>query len=171
MGRVGKSSITQHVFSESLQRSHEYQDRWLRFYQSVWPGCRPVWVQDLVEQRLGVDVRITIGRAGCVTIDEKIRHADYGDFLVEQWSSQNRPGWTVDPRKVSTFIAWAVEPKGEASLIDYSGLRSRAVDRMDQWTQGDPRYPRKAINTTWTTINVAIPWREITDLVLCTRPW
>jgi len=173
MDRLGQSGgVVIHDFQKSLDRSTSLSDEatWVALYRSVWTsqilqivGCG----KDSVYQRWGVDREIKLVTGQLITIDEKKREKDYGDFLAEEYSvwhsekdSRNKVGWTLDRSKRCDYVAYAIVPSGECHLLPFDLLRRTARARWSEWKK-HPQYPRFAENRGYKTKNCPVPWDRL----------
>lgn len=125
-----------------------------------------------VFQKNGVDRVLFLGNGKQITVDEKFRKKDYGDFLCEEWSVwrgdgrvDNAIGWTLDPSKTCDRIAWIIVPTRRACLLPYDLLRTTCTANLERYkTLRTPRgrlvcrYPLDAENPGYRTRNISIPW-------------
>lgn len=104
------------------------------------------------------------------TIDEKIRYQDYWDVLLEINSNYERKtlGWTVDDKKVSTYVVFYFVPTDRVVIINYKQLRKVTIEGLkDNWTQ---RFPYKFAKTSYgnwkyyRTRNIAVPVYVLQEL-------
>lgn len=145
-----------------------------RFYRSHFPDlvqAVPMKSGANVFQKNGVDRILYLGNGKHVTIDEKFRKKDYGDFLCEEWSvwrgegrSDNKPGWTVDPKKTCDYLALIVVPTRRACLLPFDLLRTTCVANLERWKKlrerGKPVCTQlpPVPNPGYVTLNIAVPW-------------
>jgi hypothetical protein len=169
MGAVGARGMTVHIFDSDLAESLTHNGGWDSYYLTVWREqvLRVELVEDIVEQKHGIDRRIVLRSGQVITVDEKHRRTDYGDILLELWSQfygeherRNKKGWTLDWQKRCDYIAWCVLPTNTCTLIPYDALRRTTWRRMHGW-MGRPGARKIADNGRYVTVNVAVKWDEL----------
>ncbi len=137
---------TTHSFAESLAASRRVEE--LPFWEDVY---RRAWDDvDVVRrhrangehQRAGIDTSILLKSSRQILIDEKFRRKDYGDILIERWSSFDRegnrgvsPGWIVKPLRID-FIAYAILPAGRLYLLPFAPLQAAWRRYGREWMKG-----------------------------------
>jgi len=132
-------------FSADLADSHGEggEPEWCAAYDRLWPGAKTRDMrQDGPHQRQGIDRILYLPDGNRVTIDEKIRRHDFGDYLLELWDKftaweDRRPGWLTDPEKRCTHLAYLVLPTRTCTLLPLNETR-RA------WAQFGPEWRRAA---------------------------
>lgn len=122
-------------------------------------GCHDVR-GDGYWQRSGVDRLIVLKSTKVIKIDEKVREKDYGDILLERWSSveQKQPGWVQKPLECD-FIAYAVAPSRRCYLLPVQTLQRAWRSCGLKWI--DKYGVRNAANRGYTTQNVPVPVDEL----------
>lgn len=160
-----------HDFQTRLAESQELSDEpaWVDLYRKTWPNmiaCVRI-DKDSVYQRWGVDREVLLATGQRITVDEKKRRKDYRDMCIEEWSvfhgpndARNKIGWTLDLNKRCDYIAYAVVPASRCYLLPFDLLRRTARRFLDDWKK---RYqpPRPAVNKSYVTVNVGVPWNAL----------
>lgn len=132
--------MTVHGFTRSLDWAAHHADApwWEEAYRAAFPGLVSLAVvrDDGWAQRGGIDRVLTLGSGKTLTIDEKVRDRDYGDFLIEYWSDARRrvPGWAVNDAACD-YIAYAFVPSGRCYLLPFQELRRATVERGREWVE------------------------------------
>ena len=102
---------TIHDFHEDLAFSETvaHEPWWEDVYRRAFPYFESMEIvpSGTPEQLAGIDRMIRLKGGGIIHIDEKVRHTDYDDILLELWSSVERGtmGWSRIPprnRKITT---------------------------------------------------------------------
>ena len=152
-------SIT-HDFHESLALSETIADEpwWEEVYRQTFPffesmervpGGTP-------EQQAGIDRIIHIHGGGVIYVDEKVRHADYDDVLLEIHSSKERQTWGLACKPlVCDYIAYAFLPSKRCFLFPFQQLQQAFKNHWKDWPR---KYKTvKAVNRGYTTTSIAVP--------------
>lgn len=175
---MGEPSINPaRSFATDLNNSLDPRDEptWEAFYRRIWPGASEILqVDDRWKQKWGIDREIVMPSGRRITIDEKKRNKDWGDFLLEEWSvghfsedHQYQPkkvGWTLDPEKRCDFIAYYVEPARKCWLLPFELTRLAALRNLEAWKQVPNKYPKYAQTEdfgNYYTCNCAVPWKKL----------
>ena len=96
-----------HEFHESPVVSEAVANEpwWENIYRKVFPYFESMEIvaSGTPEQLAGIDRMIRLEGGGVINIDEKVRHTDYDDILLELWSSVEREtmGWEAAPLRLS----------------------------------------------------------------------
>lgn len=148
-----------HDFRSDLSDSQSHDQAFIELYRQIYPdlvGQTPV--ADCYAQRHGVDRVLVLGNAKSIHVEEKLRFIDHRDFLCEEYSNfQNRtPGWTVDPSKISDYVAYANVCTGQAYYLPYPDLRRACIRNLEEWGAAYGRI--RVQNQGYTTINIPVPW-------------
>lgn len=165
-----------HDFQEQLEYSAELSDEssWVEFYRRLWPDMIAAVRIDKNSQfqKWGVDRQILLPNGKQFTVDEKKRKRDYGDLLLEEWSVCDfdydqkkvvygkKVGWALDAEKRCDFVAYAIPPAGKCYLLPFELTRQTCVVNFTQWKQNPQWYPKPAINKSYTTVSIAVPFSE-----------
>jgi len=154
-------------FHKDLAESQEIgkDAQWVGFYKKTFPGLLgAVGIEEnSAWQKHGIDRLLLFSNGKQLTVDEKFRRKDYGDFLAEIWSvfysdenPRNKPGWTVDASKTCDFIAYALPTSGKCYLLPFEILRLTARKNYLSW-----REQRPAQNNGYVTINRSVGWDQL----------
>jgi len=155
---------TTHNFERSLAYSHDHADApwWTLVYQAAFGqllSCVSVR-KDGWAQRSGID-RIVITEHGRrITVDEKVRSADWPDFLLERFSDEGRrtAGWIQKPLDCD-FIAYAFVPSETCYLLPTITLQRAWQLHGREWVKVYPE--KRAYNEdrgrSWVTLSTAVP--------------
>lgn len=150
----------QHSFSESLALAAAQTDSpiWERAYKRLFHNFSNMTSvrSDGWAQRGGIDRVVTLASGKTLTIDEKVRYKDYGDILLEYWSSEERRvlGW-VAKDLACDYIAYAIIPSSKCYLLPFQPLRSAWRDNAKEWVG---KYKRiEAENAGYKTVSVGVP--------------
>lgn len=166
-----------HYFSDSLIKSQSLNTEinWNNFYREIWGeeliSCIRI-DENCRDQRIGIDRRLNLRNGKQITIDEKIRGADYGDILLEEWSvvkgynphsktwaRAEKIGWALDPIKQCDYLAYAIPSAQKCYLLPYELLRAATRSSIEAWKKTPGVfYPKAVKNTGYYTINIAVPW-------------
>lgn len=168
-----------HNFEKQLTYSVELSDEpsWIEFYKKLWPDMVSAEIiNDLQQQRWGIDRRVKLKNGNEFTVDEKKRKDDWGDLLLEEWSVADfdwssrtvikgkKVGWALDDKKRCDFIAYAIPTAGKCFLLPFELTRQTFMANITAWKNKGPKwYPKPAKNNGYTTINVAVPWTVFKD--------
>lgn len=170
--------IKENHFQTDLAWSHRKRDDEIfdAFYRRKFDGVlRIEKVEDLVEQKKGIDKRIHQTYDRVITVDEKKRRTFYGDILVELFSTQKteqellsdeKPelsdllsrddktrGWAF--KNNCDFIVYAVLPLKQIYLVPNKLL---TVAMRKNWRNWCREYGhRSASNRTYWTVSVPVP--------------
>lgn len=153
-------SMVVHDFAESLARSHEQADApwWLTVYRAAFPNLASyVCVRaDGWAQRGGIDRVLTLDSGRTIYIDEKVREKDWPDFLLEQWSDEQRkkPGWVQKPLACE-FIAYAFVASATCYLLPTLTLQRAWRLHGRDWIKAYPTI--RAPNRGYVTASVPVP--------------
>jgi len=170
----GPSAVV-HNFARSLKLSTDLNGEvdWVALYRGLWPDMiAAVRVdRDCELQRRGVDRIIHMPDGRQFTVDEKLRlprknGEKYDDFLLEEYSDLARktPGWTLDPRKICDYVAYAITYLGKCYLLPFEILRLTCTTLLEDWKQTRrARGPKDVQNTSWVTRNWAVHWVVLFD--------
>jgi hypothetical protein len=115
-------------------------------------------------QRAGIDRKLVLLCGRDFGIDEKVREKEYGDVLLEFMSDEARkkPGWVNKPL-LAEYIAYAVAPTGRCHLFPTLTLQRAWRHLGEGWKR---RYEiKRAINTSWVTLSVAVPTVVVFDAI------
>lgn len=149
-----------HDFHHSLAKSAAQADHpvWESVYRRAFPSFAAMSNvrTDGWAQRGGIDRVVVLASGKTLTVDEKVRERDYGDVLLEYWSSveHKTPGW-VAKDLACDFIAYAVPPSNKCFLLPFQTLRRAWRENHRKWVQEYPRI--EARNSGYTTVSVGVP--------------
>jgi hypothetical protein len=178
--------VTTHRFREELKFSHGAADEpeWCAAYRKVWPDLAEIidMRHPGVHQKQGVDRVVILANGKVMTIDEKVRREHWDDVLVEIWSVYERrvPGWTIDPGKKCSHIAYLTLPTRTCILIPYDELRRATIANRSEWERKAgpiPAEPRRSYGTDgfcwipgrnegWITWSIGVPREVIQRAIL-----
>lgn len=163
-----------HDFQEQLSYSQTLNDEghWVEFYRRMWPDAVQIVRIDKHSkyQLWGVDREILLPAGQRVTIDEKNRKTDYGDFLCEEWSVGTKTngeyigqkvGWTLDKTKRCDFIAYCIPSTHKCWMLPFQLLRIACHTKIESWKRIPGRYPIDSHNERYLTRNVSVDWHEL----------
>jgi hypothetical protein len=167
---MGERGLTSRQFYKDLKASQSLSEdeAWVEFYRHYW-GPELLSVHGISGsnewQRHGVDKLLYFANGKCLSVDEKKRAHDYGDFLAEIWSPyygskdpRNREGWTVNASKVCDFVAYG--PSGGVYyLLPFEILRLTTRREYLKWTERITR--RDFTDAGYKTINRSVSWNEL----------
>jgi hypothetical protein len=152
--------VTVHNFKDSLRKSAEQANApwWIEVYREAFPDLESsVCVRDDGwAQRGGIDRVLTLASGRTITIDEKVRDADWPDILLEYWSDRDRKtkGW-VCKDLACDYIAYAFIPSQTCYLLPFLTLRRVWRQNHKEWVS---KYQKiKAQNPGYVTVSVAVP--------------
>ena len=148
------------VFHESLALSETIADEpwWEEVYRQIFPFFESMErvPGDTPEQRAGIDRIIHLKGGGLIYVDEKVRHADYEDVLLEIHSSQEHQtwGWACKPLACD-YIAYAFLPSKRCYIFPFQQLQQALKNHWEEWPH---KYKIvKAANHGYTTMSIAVP--------------
>ena len=149
-----------HNFATYLAESNSHDPAFIDLYQRIFPdlASHTRIAIDCEAQRRGVDRILVLTSGQILKVEEKIRHTDKDDFLIEEYSNtQCRvPGWTVDDRKISDYLTYANAQLGIARFLPYPEVRRACIQHVDEWGE---KYGRiRVANQDYVTTNIAVPW-------------
>ena len=149
-----------HDFHESLALSETIADEpwWETVYRRAFPYFKSMEFvpSGTPEQLAGIDRIIRIKGGGVIYVDEKVRHTDYGDILLELWSSEEHKtmGWAGKPL-LCDYVAYAFMPSKRCYLFPFPLLQRALWNHWDEWKR---RYKTVgATNRGYTTQSLAVP--------------
>ncbi|MGL6196674.1 MAG: hypothetical protein ACRC2T_17820 [Thermoguttaceae bacterium] len=149
-----------HDFHKSLARSETIADEawWEDVYRTAFPYFTSMErvIGDCPEQHNGIDRIIHLQNGGTVMVDEKVRHTDYDDVLIETYSSLERKtlGWACKPLHCD-YIAYAFLPSRRCYLFPFQQLQKALQTNWRAWYRGCKRVQAK--NNCYTTESLAVP--------------
>lgn len=156
--------MTVHSFDESLRKSHEQADApwWGAVYRKAFPDFEGMHCvrKDGWAQRGGIDRVVVLTGGKVVTVDEKVRHKDYNDILLEYWSDRDRrvKGW-VAKELACDFIAYAFVPSAVCYFLPTLALRRAWFEHRNHWVNVHKKV--EARNAGYVTVSVAVPIDEL----------
>jgi hypothetical protein len=184
MGQRGAS--VSHRFRDQLEFSHGAagEPEWCAAYRKAWPDL--IGIIDMrhpgEHQEQGIDRVVMLANGNIVTIDEKVRRKDWGDVLVEIWSNYEwrTPGWTVNPGKKCSHIAYLTLSTRTCILIPYDELRRATIANQAEWERKAgpvPAEPRRSYGTEgfcwipgdnprYTTWSIGVPRKVVQHAIL-----
>lgn len=117
-------------------------------------------VGDCPQQRQGVDRIIHLKDGKQVYIDEKVRHTDYDDILIEVRSSaeQNTKGWACKPLHCD-YIAYVFLPSKRCYFLPFQQLQRALRKNWYAWNTTCKKV--EAQNRGYTTESLAVPIPEL----------
>lgn len=151
-------------FKTDLAYSHSLEEAgwWEQVYRLAFHNYESMASvrQDGWAQRGGIDRIITLSSGKTLAIDEKVRRKDYGDILIEFWSSYEHktPGW-IEKDLACDYIAYAFEPSKRCYLLPFIDLQRAWRLYKDNWVKDYGT--KKADNKTYTTISCPVPIKEL----------
>lgn len=125
-----------HNFKNDLAFSHDLEgaDFWRQAYEYFFPGSVAVIRHsgDGDHQRAGIDTSVVMPNSKIFTVDEKLRRADYGDILLEEFSDRRRgvPGW-ICKALLADFVLYATPRR--AFLLPVLQLQSAWATHGETW--------------------------------------
>jgi len=152
-------SVT-HDFHESLALSETIADEpwWEDVYRRSFPFFESMERVhgDSPEQRAGIDRIIHLQEGGLIYVDEKVRHSDYDDILLEIQSSEEHKtwGWACKPLACD-YIAYAFLPSKRCYLFPFQQLQQALKNHWEDWRA--MYKPVEAVNRGYTTISIPVP--------------
>jgi hypothetical protein len=155
-----------HNFADSLRRSEaEAGATWWdvlyrRFFGPDFVAAVPMPTNSLA-QKCGID-RVVILKSGqTVRVDEKLRHTDHEDVLLE-YDSGHGPGWIVKETQAD-FYVYVWKPSQRALFLDAQALKRAWRTFGEGWVRqyGDiearnPRYTSRSCPVPLDVLNDAL---------------
>ena len=163
-----------HSFKDSNAASVLYAGDpiWERLYRSAFPTyANSGYIEgEGWAQNGGVDRIITLTSGKTISVEEKVRETDYGDILLEYWSSvdkgnrQNRrKGW-IAKDMACDYIAYLVKDTGTCYMLPFHALRLAWKNNRQIWAR---KYKRvQADNGKYITVSVAVPIKVILSAIM-----
>lgn len=149
-----------HEFRTDLSASWEdsRKDYWVECYRTFFPSMysHSLHDNDPIAQQHGIDRKLFLGGGKIIGIDEKVRGKDYGDILLEEFSSYETqtPGWIEKPQWCD-YISYAIPCAGKCFLLPFQQLQTAWRRNKEEWKS---KYFRvQAVNKNYTTISWAVP--------------
>lgn len=153
-------------FHEDLKFSHDQSDQpwWEDVYRQAFPTFAAMTDVrgDGWWQPAGIDRVVTLASSKQILIDEKVRRKDWGDILLEYWSSvehQTR-GW-IAKDLACDYIAYAFKPSATCHLLPFQLLRRvwklHRHDWVDRYGECDAK------NDGYTTRSCPVPTTILLD--------
>lgn len=157
-----------HNFQEDLEWS-EVPAQYVNYMRSInhfWPKAKG-WdrILDLLKQKKGNDVVISLPDGSEVRIQFKSRRAQYNDLCIEfrhdYYNGYVHPGWIEIPSEAD-YLLYLV-PAGNSGpacvcKIDYRSLHAAWEENKEEWLQSSRFFHPDAHNDQYITRNIAIPW-------------
>jgi len=151
---------TIHDFHEDLVVSEAIalEPWWEEVYRRAFPYFKSMELvpSGTPEQLDGIDRIIRLEGGGVIYVDEKVRHVDYDDILLELWSSEERKtfGWAGKSLRCD-YIAYAFLPSKRCYLFPFPQLQRALWKHWDEWNRDCKKV--KAPNPGYTTTSLAVP--------------
>ena len=127
------------------------------FYFRVFPHLERIeLVEDLEQQKKGIDKILHFKNGKSILIDEKKRRKDYGDILLEEYSNfdNKKVGW-LGREKYTDYIVYVIMESMTIYLLPFLLLQLAWIHNYKNWLN---KYGRKfADNNSYRTSNIAIP--------------
>ena len=149
-----------HDFHESLAQSEtvSMEPWWEEIYRTEFSYFESMEriVGDCPEQRAGIDRVIHLRGDAKIYVDEKVRHTDYDDILLETSSSleHHTLGWACKSLH-SHYIVYAFLPSRRCYFLPFHLLQRALAQNWDQWNRDFKKVDAK--NHGYTTRNLAVP--------------
>lgn len=160
-----------HNLHKSLEQSKQYENApwWEEVYRKAFSDFLSMQSHshDGWHQRAGIDRTIMLSSSKVLKIDEKVREKDWGDFLLEYWSSieHKNPGW-IEKDLDCDYIAYAFAPSKTCYLLPFQQLRATWAKHKDEWINNPDYRETRAKNEGYTTIGVAVPIMVVLKSIL-----
>ena len=162
-------------FYDDLREEREFSQSliWERIYHQLFPNLTEIIREnDILSQRMGIDRWVILKDGTKLTIEEKYRSKYYNDLAVEVWSNeeQQSPGWCRKPL-VCDYILYLFKSHGIFYLIDFPVLHAVTCEHWGTWLSEykQIRTLNKGRYQNYTTVSVAVPWSELTDMGVSIR--
>lgn len=115
---------------------NETTPNWLtELYKQAFPHLETIKDnKDIIAQFEGIDKWFYCkNRSKPFGIEEKSRHENYNDLLLEDYSNwtTKRPGWARDNQKTTDFLAYIILPRKTLWVFWYSPLRQYFLTNYD----------------------------------------
>ncbi len=157
-----------HDFHESLALSETIADApwWEEIYRKAFSFFESMEIvpSGTPEQLAGIDRIIHLKGGGVINIDEKVRHCDYDDILLEIHSSKEHQtwGWACKPL-VCDYIAYAFLPSRRCYLFPFPQLQKALGNHWDDWRRECEEI--QAPNPGYTTLSLAVPIAKLQQAI------
>lgn len=157
-----------HTFEESVRKStmSDFEDFWLAAYREAFDYASAGKTEDgnTQAQKMGIDRTVVLKSGAVIRIDEKLRHTDYGDILLEYMSNDRTgaKGW-IEKDLLIDYLAYGVYPSRKVYLFDFRALRRVWRYYSDRWIELAKADKRngfrhiKAYNEGYATHSIAVP--------------
>jgi len=149
-----------HDFHESLALSETVAEAswWEDIYRSAFPFFKSMEIvpSGTPEQHVGIDRIIRLEGGGVIYVDEKVRHNNYDDILLETQSSVESKtwGWACKPLQCD-YIAYVFLPGKQCYIFPFPQLQKALWNHWDDWRH---KYKTvKSPNRGYTTSSLAVP--------------
>lgn len=160
-----------HAFDTSLRWSEEFTNApwWETVYRQAFPEFASMAAaeRNTWGQKSGIDRVITLSSGKTVTVDEKVRRKDWGDFCLEIWSDEARKvaGW-LTKGQATDYLAYAFVDTRRCFLLPFLSLQRAFRERQAHWIalaewDADGYRMVRADNGRYTTVSVAVPIKEV----------
>lgn len=141
---------------------------WTAAYRQAFPGyVATLFNPDFnMAQRRGVDAVVLLADGRTLRVDNKERHQDFGDVLLEHKhifknGAFKGPGW-IEKKALCDFIAYAILPTSVVYFFPWVPLQAAWMCNRERWLQGGRVYnPPPAPNRDYDTCNVAVSVEEL----------
>lgn len=149
-----------HDFYTSLAESERVADAswWEEVYRKAFPYFKSMEKvsSGTPEQKNGIDRIVHLQGGASILVDEKVRHDDYDDILLEIRSAEERqtPGWACKPLHCD-YVAYAFLPSRRCYFLPFPLLQKTLANNWNQWLRDCKRV--EARNHGYTTVSLAVP--------------
>lgn len=149
-----------HDFETDLAWS-ECPAQYVTYMQAVvyWWQDAVGWnrIVDLLQQRKGKDITISLPDGRSVNLQFKSRRSNYGDMCIEyrhdRYDGTQIPGW-IEKESDADYLIYCVPEY--AYRLDYKSLHSAWSRRRNDWIAQYDIPP--SLNRDYETRNVGVPW-------------
>ncbi len=149
-----------HDFHESLALSESIADApwWKQIYSRSFPFFESMErvPSGTPEQLAGIDRIIRLQNGSTIYVDEKVRHSDYDDVLLEIRSSEEHQTWGWACKSLAChYIAYVFLPSQRCYLFPFPQVQQAL---KNHWTDWHDKYKQiRAVNRGYTTVSIAVP--------------
>ena len=143
-------------YSLEISRNESFD----KFYHDIWKDQISTieymnFETHKEEQLKGIDKRIILKNGKFVTVDEKCRRKDYGDFFIELISNtkSKKLGWLY--YSTCDYIMYFIEPTRKAYLLPFELLKMAWIENKMIWQKNYKL--KECINGSYSSKGICIP--------------
>lgn len=158
-----------HDFEEQKDFGNEQVDWIDQIYCRLFPNLQFIekYPNDMIKQRLGVDIELFLSNGHVIKIDEKRRKSEYADIALEYISSDktNSKGWIEKDLKID-YLSYIIMPIKALYFFPWLPLTLAWQKYGEHWKNIYKCFP--AQNCGYKTWSVGVPsdilWRTMREV-------